>query len=208
MQFAFHRIQDNQIFSFQYAFLGQIVANGDQFGLKLTDEELGGLIHFWRCIGYLLGMEDQFNLFTVEDLDFQRCLCRHILEVEIKPTVSGSTSEDARLMAWGICASIKGIVSLIYANTFLKFSLLRNGLVQQANQVELSFLERILFRVMSFTFGYLYQFSIARRFFNRLLNLSFERTEKQFALKSKRLSLTYSDTSVYKTSKDFTAISL
>ena len=195
-------------FQKQYAFLGQIVANGDQFGLKLSDEELSGLIHLWRCIGHLLGMEDQFNLFAIEDLEFQRCLCKYILEMEIKPTVSNSTSEDARLMSYGICASIKGIVSLIYANTFLKFSLLKNGLVQQANQVQLGFFERALFRLMSFTFGYLYQFSIGRRFFNRLLSLSFERTEKQFALKSKKLSLTYADTSLFESRKDFTAISL
>lgn len=184
------------------------MANGDQFGLKLSDEELKGLIHFWRCIGHLLGMEDEFNLFAIEDLDFQRCLCKHILEVDIKPTISNSTSEEARLMSWSICASMKGIVSIIYANTFLKFSLMKNGLVKQANQVQLSFFERILFRLMSFTFGHLAQFSIARRLFNRLLSLSFERTEKQFAIKSKQLSLTYSNTSVYKARKDFTAISL
>ena len=196
------------IFSKQYAFLGQIVANGDQFGLKLNDEELKGLIHFWRCVGYLLGMEDQFNLFTIEDLNFQRRLCLYVLETEIKPTVANTTSEDARSMSYGICASVKGIVSLIYANTFLKFSLMKNGLVQQADQVQLGFFERVLFRLMSFTFGYLYQFSFARRFFNRLLCLSFERTEKQFALKSKKLSLTYSDANLYKTRKDYTAISL
>ena len=63
---------------------------------------LGGLIHFWRCIGYLLGMEDQFNLFTIEDLEFQKQLCNYILEIEIKPTIQNSTSEDAKSMSWGM----------------------------------------------------------------------------------------------------------
>ena len=110
----------------------------------------------------------------------------------------------------GICASIKGIVSLIYANTFLKFTLMTNGLVQQANQLELSFFERALLRIMSFTFGYLYQFTFARKLLNRLLNLSFESTEQRFALKSQRLSLTYSSMNIYTDAKnkDFTAISL
>lgn len=142
-------------------------------------------------------MEDEFNLFTIEDLDFQRCLCRHILEVEIKPTIQNSDSEDARVMSWGICASIKGIVSLIYANSFLKFSLMANGLAQQADQVKLSFFERTLFGVMSFTFGYLYRFTFARKMFNRLLNLSFQRTEQNFALKRKRLSLTYTNLNIH-----------
>lgn len=154
-------------------------------------------------------MEDEFNLFTIENLEFQKALSNHILEFEIRPTIQNSNSEEAKQMSWGICASIKGIVSLIYANTFLKFSLLKNGLIQQANQIELNFYERTLFRIMNLTFGYLYQFSIARKLFNKLLNLSFHRTEQRFALKSRQLSVTYSNTNIHNLrDKQFTAVSL
>lgn len=156
-------------------------------------------------------MEDQFNLFNFEDLEFQRSLCRYILETEIKPTVANSNSDDAKAMSYGICASIKGIVGLIYANSFLKFILSTNGLDQQANEVELNFFERTLYSIMNFTFGRLYQYKFARLFFNRLLNMSFQRTEQSFAIKTKRLSITYPNIIIpYKSVRnhDFTAISL
>lgn len=44
----------------QWAFFGLVLTHGSQFGLQLTREEEEGLIHFWKTIGYLLGIEEKY----------------------------------------------------------------------------------------------------------------------------------------------------
>ncbi|RZF34928.1 hypothetical protein LSTR_LSTR011422 [Laodelphax striatellus] len=46
----------------QWGFVGMIVTYPAQFGAaNASQEELEGFLHLWRVIGYLLGIEDQFN---------------------------------------------------------------------------------------------------------------------------------------------------
>lgn len=62
----------------QFAFVGVLVLFPHKFGATYaSDDELRGFIHFWRCIGYLLGIEDRFNFCDDDNLDLTRDLCRH-----------------------------------------------------------------------------------------------------------------------------------
>jgi len=44
----------------QFGFIGFTVVSGDYLGLKVTYEEMEGIIHLWRVIGNMLGMDDKF----------------------------------------------------------------------------------------------------------------------------------------------------
>lgn len=44
----------------QFGFMGFTLLGGDYLGVNNNFEELEGLIHFWRVIGSMLGMEDKF----------------------------------------------------------------------------------------------------------------------------------------------------
>lgn len=44
----------------QFGFMGFTLLGGDYLGVNNNFEELEGLIHFWRVIGNMLGMEDKF----------------------------------------------------------------------------------------------------------------------------------------------------
>ncbi|GFY44299.1 DUF2236 domain-containing protein [Trichonephila inaurata madagascariensis] len=47
----------------QWAFVGPIVLFRSRVGLHgCSDEDYDAVIHFWRTIGYLLGIEDKYNL--------------------------------------------------------------------------------------------------------------------------------------------------
>ncbi|XP_014226572.1 uncharacterized protein LOC106652251 isoform X1 [Trichogramma pretiosum] len=63
----------------QFGFIGFTLLSGDELGVKTTEAELDGLIHFWRVIGQLLGMDERYNLCngTVEEC---RALCRRLLD--------------------------------------------------------------------------------------------------------------------------------
>ncbi|XP_042891309.1 uncharacterized protein LOC122265903 isoform X1 [Penaeus japonicus] len=63
----------------QYQFMGLVVAHPHKMGAgAATDEDLEGLIHFWRGLGWLLGIQDKYN-FCRGTLAEVRSLC---LEVE------------------------------------------------------------------------------------------------------------------------------
>lgn len=44
----------------QFGFMGFTLVAGDELGVNNSSEELEGLIHFWRVVGSMLGMEDKF----------------------------------------------------------------------------------------------------------------------------------------------------
>jgi len=43
----------------QFAFLGMVLLYPHELGIYASDEDMEAFCHTWRCIGYLLGMEDQ-----------------------------------------------------------------------------------------------------------------------------------------------------
>lgn len=44
----------------QFGFMGYVIVKGPQIGIhNATHEELEGLIHLWRVVGYILGIEDR-----------------------------------------------------------------------------------------------------------------------------------------------------
>lgn len=44
----------------QFGFMGYIMVSTERLGIKMTYEELEGLVHVWRVIGNMLGMDDKF----------------------------------------------------------------------------------------------------------------------------------------------------
>ena len=47
----------------QFGFVGFQLACSRKVGLhKVNKNELKAFIHMWRCIGYILGIEDRFNI--------------------------------------------------------------------------------------------------------------------------------------------------
>lgn len=48
----------------QFGFIGFTLLSAEELGIKATEEEFDSLVHFWRVIGYMLGMQDKyaFNL--------------------------------------------------------------------------------------------------------------------------------------------------
>ena len=65
----------------QAGFMAAIVTYPSNFGIKCTKEELEDYVFFWRGIGYLLGIKDEFNICS-RNYDETYRLCKQI-EYEI-----------------------------------------------------------------------------------------------------------------------------
>lgn len=48
-------------------FVGPILGQPDLFGVEEKDREMAGFIHMWRVLGYLHGIEDEYNPFEIND---------------------------------------------------------------------------------------------------------------------------------------------
>lgn len=48
----------------QFGFMGLITLKSKLLGISTNDEFLQSTVHFWRVIGFLMGIEDQYNICT------------------------------------------------------------------------------------------------------------------------------------------------
>ncbi|XP_051160841.1 uncharacterized protein LOC127281263 [Leptopilina boulardi] len=84
--------------STQFGFMGLIILYPKYFGIfYATEDDLEAFCHLWRGIGYLLGIDDEFN-FCRGTLNEVRERCRNFLEYWAKPNFRELTPECEHMM--------------------------------------------------------------------------------------------------------------
>ncbi|XP_025017900.1 uncharacterized protein LOC107368433 [Tetranychus urticae] len=123
-----HYSNDRQIYLSQYdmaltqfGFIGLIILHPKQVGFPENSQDLVGLIHFWRCVGYLLGLDDRFNILDESDLPGTRALCGRLLESEFKPAINRYPTNQASQMSTAIIQAIKAIIPILSTRGFTKY---------------------------------------------------------------------------------------
>lgn len=48
----------------QFGFMGFIVLKPHKLGVQISSKDMEAFVHFWRVIGFLIGIDDKFNLCT------------------------------------------------------------------------------------------------------------------------------------------------
>ncbi|KAH6924846.1 hypothetical protein HPB50_025723 [Hyalomma asiaticum] len=92
----------------QFAFVGLVVLYPRQLGLFLSEPELECVLHFWRCVGYKLGMADSYNLCSGSYREtFDACL--DMQEKLIKPGLVNA-SPEASAMSKDIISAVRVLV--------------------------------------------------------------------------------------------------
>uniref|UniRef100_A0A1B6DAA0 ER-bound oxygenase mpaB/mpaB'/Rubber oxygenase catalytic domain-containing protein n=1 Tax=Clastoptera arizonana TaxID=38151 RepID=A0A1B6DAA0_9HEMI len=89
----------------QFAFFGLIIMYPEKFGASsATKESLESFVHFWRGIGYLLGIGDEFN-FCQGSFEEVKQRCQDMVDILIKPNfknVSKEWEHMSRCMVEGV----------------------------------------------------------------------------------------------------------
>lgn len=83
----------------QFAFIGALVCNPKKLGVHCSDELIQDSLYFWRCIGYLLGIEDQYNI-CGRSLRELRILSRDIVKEVVLPTHSNPREEYTKVLTY------------------------------------------------------------------------------------------------------------
>lgn len=81
----------------QFGFMGFIVLKPHRLGVQVCRDDFEAFVHFWRVMGYMFGIKDEYNLCT-ESLDTTRQRLAVISNDVYRPLLE-NTSNDFMLMA-------------------------------------------------------------------------------------------------------------
>lgn len=48
----------------QFGFIGFIILKPHKLGIQISNKDMEAIVHFWRVIGYLIGIDDKYNVCT------------------------------------------------------------------------------------------------------------------------------------------------
>jgi hypothetical protein len=155
----------------QFGFVGLFVLFPSKFGAHgISDEDLDSFVHLWRCLGYVLGLEDRYN-FCNGDLETVQQRSHDIIHFWVKPNlrdVSRDWEHMSRCVVEGISFYIPGITfetSLLYLCDIL-------GIYAPRISAALTFKQKLFYHFMKFTLCALLRLPGAPSFFNWLMNLA------------------------------------
>ncbi|XP_072755692.1 uncharacterized protein [Anoplolepis gracilipes] len=135
----------------QFASMGLLILYPEQFGLyDASDEDLEAFCHLWRGLGYLLGIEDQYN-FCRGSLQDVRQRTEDFIEHWVKPSFCTVTAEWEHM---SMCLYM-GIASISYLNSYKVFLLYLCDIFKlnmPRLYKSLSLSERIMYVLLKFLF--------------------------------------------------------
>lgn len=160
-------VNQGEMSAAQFTFVGLIVLHPKKFGLHLvSDEDLDAFCHLWRGLGYLLGIEEQYNLCRGSLQDVRR-RCGDLVEHWLKPNLHMSKCVHEGLSYYIPMVSYK--VYLLYLCDILDMKMPRL-------YKSLSLLENAMYVLYKFVFDYLttipFVVDILNTFMRTCLNLA------------------------------------
>ena len=137
-------------------------------GFSQSEEDLEAILHYWRGIGSLLGIEDKYNLCN-GSVDEIKSMCALILEQKLKKSIIESPQREAIEMSKGIVKAIRVFVRILTYDGLIKY-LFEVMDIQRDNRLNL--FSRISYQLIRICFNYLLHLTLFALFFNNLLRLS------------------------------------
>ncbi|XP_064487748.1 uncharacterized protein LOC135399943 [Ornithodoros turicata] len=157
----------------QFAFIGLAAIHPHRIGLFLSDEDFECVLHFWRGVGYKLGIHDKYNLCSGSLKDtIQTCL--EVQEQIMKPALVNA-SEEGIAMSKNIIMAVRVLVVFLSYEGMMKFWTSIFGLKLNAM---LSLYDWWSYLLMKLTFAVLLRYKFFRDIFNYLLRIAIKRGVK------------------------------
>lgn len=157
----------------QFAFIGLVVLYPHQLGLFVTEGDLECVLHFWRCVGYKLGMADAYNLCSGSYQETFR-VCLEMQEELIKPGLVNASREGAA-MSRDIIGAVRVLVIFLSYEGMMAYWARHIGLEFNTT---LSLYDWWSYCLIWLTFNLLLRYRSFRNMFNWLLRVAIRRGTK------------------------------
>ncbi|XP_045119469.1 uncharacterized protein LOC123509309 [Portunus trituberculatus] len=141
----------------QYSFMGLILAHPGQLGAAAaTEEEFKGLVHFWRGLGWLLGIKDQFN-FCSGSVEETRELCLEVERHIFLPRLS-EANWDYEHMVDCLISGIGQFLPMLSLPAMFKYLSYTLDIPTPSLSRRMSWRHVLQYWMMRFTFGAIYYY--------------------------------------------------
>ncbi|XP_076313707.1 uncharacterized protein LOC143226531 isoform X1 [Tachypleus tridentatus] len=154
----------------QFSFIGLIIMFPRLLGIYCSREDIECFIHFWRGVGYQLGIDDRFNICSgsVEETE---AFCMELTEKVMKPSITSSLPESER-MSKDIIRAMSVLIPCLNWTAIMRFWFDIFGVTLQ---VKCSFYASVCYWFMIVTYRFLLRITLFRIFFNFLIRMSYWR---------------------------------
>lgn len=155
----------------QFSFLGLLLLYPEKFGMRgATREELEGFVHVWRCLGWLLGIDDRFNFCRFEDFAEMRQWTDFFLHEFVKPWMRDLTTAEYEHMGRAVVHGARHYFGFTYESVYLYIGSVI-GLPMTHLEKSVSFSHRLGFYLLWFIFEFLGNLPLVNHFLNALMRL-------------------------------------
>lgn len=168
----------------QWSFIGLVLMFPEKCGLHGDDKKvLEDVNYLWRVIGYLLGIEDDYNM-CFEEVDKTIALSNIMFQEFFFPVISGRSHENPMgyQMVMDIVTSMKGVISRASGEVYLKYWYEVFGMDEGKIPV-LSFGDKFHYHLMNFLLGTALRSHTIKALINKA---SIYRQEKYSRIRHKR----------------------
>ncbi|KAF2897269.1 hypothetical protein ILUMI_08909 [Ignelater luminosus] len=160
----------------QFGFMGFVIVRSELIGIhNASQKELEGFVHLWRVIGYILGIDDRFNICR-SSVEETKQLCEALLERIFVPNIKMQDPQylqmaDALINGMQVMEpSLDTKAYMTYLNKLLNYNLNNNE--SKIPDIELTSYQRFLVNVISLVTYYL-KYNVVRWIYNIKQIISF-----------------------------------
>ncbi|KYM78211.1 hypothetical protein ALC53_11406 [Atta colombica] len=168
-----------------FSCMGLAVLYPEQFGIYASDEDLEAFCHLWRSLGYLLGIQDQYN-FCRGNLQEIRQRSKDFIEYWVKPNFREVGPEWEHMV---MCV-FEGLVYIDLPSNYKVFILYLCDILE-LNMPRLyssfSLLEKIFYALQKFMFSYMMKLPGVNFIINKMTNAYINRAATFKSIKHAKL---------------------
>lgn len=110
----------------QFGFMGFILLRHQRLGMNCKQEDLDAIVHMWRVLGYMLGIEDQYNLCT-ESYDGTVKRVKEVFNHIVTPVMYKPPEASFDEMADAMLSGLWSYVPFITTPSFLFLAKMMSG---------------------------------------------------------------------------------
>lgn len=104
----------------QFGFMGYIALMPHKLGVQVCQEDLEAFTHFWRVLGHLIGIQDEYNLCT-DSYQTTKLRLDEVLNSIYRPSLE-ETNDDFFKMAKSLIDGLWCFNPLLDTNAFIYFT--------------------------------------------------------------------------------------
>lgn len=104
----------------QFGFMGYIVLTPHKLGIQISRADLEAFVHFWRVLGHMIGIQDNYNLCT-DSYETTKHRLKLILSDVYRPCLE-NTGNDFMIMARALIEGLWCFNPLLDTDAFIYFT--------------------------------------------------------------------------------------